>query len=681
VLNRGLNVLVLATVVCTTLQTTGDASTVTQPRISGSQCNYDPNARPYTDPSGITYLCVKSGTSGIWLRVDSTTTTTISARASSLRKLVGTSCSRANATRSSAGVKLRCVRLGRSLRWMMIATRTPRTTVVPSATRFGLPLARAATDRPGPNMWDVKVVYATFRGGPDSSRDTNGQLATVASGIAGYFARQRPGYDLRFDTYDGRLDVLHLPLSQTADQFRKLFTDEGREVEDFLRSELRRAGLPIEFSIFGKGTYGSEKRIYLMFMEGPRGKKFGSDGIGVEYECGRVSELEAGGRLVGVNLRRNDGSPCEKVLAFESTGDFWNVGWDAVRFLATSLAELPECDSVTRAEIAKPVSQRVENTVSISDVRSNEWRLPTSQAGEPIMDATNSLYFKITKGPFVRDRCRDAAYSPFWQAAKPEAITEPITGVRSTVDRPDDSALPQAKFFYIVPKGGVDRSLDLRLDDAASTANTWLRSQTGKTLRWDTYDGKIDAQFVQLSLTEPELWSAEKGEEACHVGLCPSPDRLAKILISQGLLTGQKLAIILYEGSLSPVNPEISGCYAANSHVVLYATPGRSCLSMPFRTDIKTTSTSTLGLRILHEVFHTLGAVGGGAPNGDGMYGHIRGNSNDLMAIGSRTAWEVDPGRDDYWGHGQAGRTDLSKSIFFDPIAPGAALPERWLRP
>jgi hypothetical protein len=580
--------------------------------------------------------------------------------------------------RSTAGVTLKCLRSSGRLRWSEVATTRGAAT---TSQRFGAPLPRATSDRPGPNVWDVKVVYATFKGGQDSARDTNGQLASIASGIAGYFARQRPGYELRFDTYDGRLDVLHLPLSLTADEFRGIFTDEGRAEEDFLRAEFRRAGLPIEFSIFGNDTYGSEKRIYLMFMEGPRGKKYGEGGVGVEYECGRVSELQPGGRLVGINLRRNNGAPCDKVLAFESSGDFWQLGWDAVRFLAASLAELPDCDAVTRAEIAKPVSQLIENVVSTRDVRSNKWRLPTSQADEPVMDVTNSLYFKITSGPYVKDRCRDAAYSPFWRAPAPEEITEPITGVRSTVDRPDDSTLPQAKFFYVVPKGAVDRRLDLRLDRAATTANAWLKAQTGKTLRWDTYGGKIDAQFVQLALSEPELWSAERGAESCSRGICPSPDRLLRLLASLGLIADRKLAVILYEGGLSPVNPEASGCYAANSHVVLYSTPGRSCLSMPYQTPTVTTATSTLGLRVLHEVFHTLGAVGGGAPNGDGAYGHIKGNSNDLMAIGSRTAFEIDPGRDDYWGHGRTGLTDLSASIFFDPPAPGAAMPDRWSRP
>jgi hypothetical protein len=106
------------------------------------------------------------------------------------------------------------------------------------------------------------------------------------------------------------------------------------------------------------------------------------------------------------------------------------------------------------------------------------------------------------------------------------------------------------------------------------------------------------------------------------------------------------------------------------------------CLTSPLNTPRSTdTGESTLGLRLIHEVFHTLGAVGEGAPNGDEAFGHITGNSNDIMAIGDRSGWEVDAGRDDYWGHGRTEFVDISTSIFLEPMAAGADFPPRWRRP
>lgn len=554
----------------------------------------------------------------------------------------------------------------------------PSTTGDPSL--FGEPLARSTVDRPGPNVWDVKVLYATYADGPDDQRDTNGQIVSIASGLSDFFARQRPGFRLRFDTFDGSLDVQHIPLSITRDEFRNLFTDRGDELEYFLRGEFARAGLPFEWSLYDDSEYGTENRMYLMFMEGPRGLKFGGDGKFVEYECGRVSELQSGARIVGINLRKNDGSECETITRFEESGgtDFWPMAFDALRFLTVSLLELPNCDAVTRAEIDRPLEERLENIVPDDDVASNEWKIPSSPEEEPRLDPLRSFYFQIENGPFAGDRCRDIVFSPFWEEDSSGEPDDPITGTRSEVDRPNDTDLPRLKVFYVLPNGATDRRLDLRMDASIETANAWLENQTGKRFRFDTHDGKIDATFVALEQYEEEFWRSDDGIEQCETTLCPSPDTLLTILLERGLVSDDELAVILYEGHVSPVNPSTGGCYAGGSHVVLYA----KCLSSPLTTPLRTdTSESTLGLRLIHEVFHTLGAVGGGAPNGDGPYDHIRGDSNDLMAIGERTAWEIDPGRDDYWGHGRNDFVDISKSIFLEPTAVGANFPDRWQRP
>jgi hypothetical protein len=422
---------------------------------------------------------------------------------------------------------------------------------------FGAPLPRTTIDRPGPNVWDVKVLYATFADGPDDERDINGQLVEIASGLSDYFARQRPDYRLRFDTFGDSLDVQHLPLSVTAEEFRALFTDRGDELEIYMKGEFARAGIPFEFSLPGGSPYGSEKRMYLMFMEGPRGVKFGGDGEFVEYECGRVSELQAGARIVGINLRDNSGAECESLRSFEEdpTANFWFMAYDALRFLTLSLIELPDCDALTQAEIDRPADERLENIVPDNDVVSNEWRIPSSVAEEPLLDPGRATYFQIETGLYRGDRCRDIVYSPFWEPEPPGEPDEAITGSRSTVDRPDDSTLPRLKVFYVIPKNAFDRRIDLRLDEAIASANAWLDDQTGRTLRFDTFDGQVDVTFVELDRHEEEFWSPEFGGEPCDTSLCPSPDVLLSALLERGLVESDELAVILYDGHVSPVNP------------------------------------------------------------------------------------------------------------------------------
>ena len=593
-------------------------------------------------------------------------------------------CARVGAVRTIGGLAHVCIRVGKQRIWMPRSSpRTTTTTTTTSTTKSekikpGLP--RSTVDRPGSGLWDIKVVYATLKDGPDELRDSNGQLAYVAERISDYFARQRPGYEIRFDRFGGNIDVQHVKLPITAAEFRAKFQREGEgwEIPKFFQASMAEAGLRFSWTgENGSNRYGLEQRMYLLFLEGPRGLKQGR-----EYQCGRVSELEAGALLTAVNLRDNAGAECEKVIEFESDPAkyWWRMAWDAMRFIGHALLELPECHPVREAEIAAPVERRLENLLPGNDVLSNEWN-PPPFGTEPVMDPNGKYYLNIRSGPFAGDRCRDIKFSPFW-AKDPRWWAPPLkesnSGERTRTDRPDDSTEPQAKVFYVLPNGAVDRQVDLKLSNMDKTANEWLRAQTGRTLRWDTHQNVLDVTFVQLDQTEEEFWTNTNAPMSCSEVPCPTPDYLLRLLQERGLIAGHKLAVILYEGSASPVNPRLGGCYAGGSMVVAY----QSCISSPIETPSRDVPVpnGTLGIRLLHEIFHTLGAVGEGAPNGDGGFGHIKGDSNDIMAVGSRTGWEVDPGRDDYWGHGRTDLVDLTRSIFLNDPVSGAEYPNRWRR-
>ena len=84
---------------------------------------------------------------------------------------------------------------------------------------------------------------------------------------------------------------------------------------------------------------------------------------------------------------------------------------------------------------------------------------------------------------------------------------------------------------------------------------------------------------------------------------------------------------------------------------------------------------NTVGIVIIHEIFHALGLVAfSGPPNGDN--GHIKNDPSDLMG-GSQGVVRLDPGNDDYWRHGKSW-ADGYRSAFMEPAEPNAEFPTGW---
>ncbi|MBM3276114.1 MAG: hypothetical protein FJZ00_13255, partial [Candidatus Sericytochromatia bacterium] len=90
---------------------------------------------------------------------------------------------------------------------------------------------------------------------------------------------------------------------------------------------------------------------------------------------------------------------------------------------------------------------------------------------------------------------------------------------------------------------------------------------------------------------------------------------------------------------------------------------------------------------MLHEILHSLGAVPEGAPNYyDKTHGsqHTGDMASDIMnvnpdAAGSKDPVRLDPGRDDYYGHGRQDLLDIARSVFLDP-QPANYVPPRQTR-
>lgn len=247
----------------------------------------------------------------------------------------------------------------------------------------------------------------------------------------------------------------------------------------------------------------------------------------------------------------------------------------------------------------------------------------------------------------------------------------PVSSPRATQDCPDDGDLPQIHLIYAIPSDGRDLELDKNGSIRASveSAQSWLAKESGgPRLRFDTCQGDLDVTFVHLPRTEQEY--AAFGDEVSV--------QVEYDLWSAGFSAPNKIYAAYYGGSLKkcgqgPQPPDLPG------NVVVLAPRTRHCRE-PFPASNPPTGWE---FTLIHEVFHALGAVSPGAPNyccaKKCAPGHVRQPQEDLM---SAPKWKfpsrLDVDRDDYWGHSNVGRVDISQSAFLEPTPTHSALPLVW---
>ncbi|MFM7963187.1 MAG: hypothetical protein ACKPBF_04350, partial [Actinomycetota bacterium] len=136
------------------------------------------------------------------------------------RPAASVACTRIGAVRKVGSQVQVCTKRARRNIWVTqkgTSSTASSTTTVPAVS--GLP--RSAVDRPGANTADIKFIYVTFKDGPDSRRDSNGDIAGMASEVNRYYQSQFPGKRLRFDTFEGGLDVQHMQLPLSNAEFNR----------------------------------------------------------------------------------------------------------------------------------------------------------------------------------------------------------------------------------------------------------------------------------------------------------------------------------------------------------------------------------------------------------------------------------------------------------------------------
>lgn len=260
-------------------------------------------------------------------------------------------------------------------------------------------------------------------------------------------------------------------------------------------------------------------------------------------------------------------------------------------------------------------------------------------------------------------------------ASLPTPAPEPI-GRRSVTDRPDDTSEHQVHVIYVLPSDGNDEKLDINGVIATSIAasNNWFFGQTGKRIRFDTYQGILDISFFRLSRTDADIRSYNAFVR----------DQIEYELWGSGRHHPNKIYAVYYGGSSNwscgggSWPPELLGNVVA---LYLKGTPPGApiCASVVFSSSPDPDAAGILEFSIIHELLHALGFVAPCAPRHT-LAGHVSDNPEDLMYAG-RLPWRpslLDVGRDDYFGHSNVTCLDLATSSFLDPSPLASVPPPKW---
>ncbi|MGE3445396.1 MAG: hypothetical protein AB7L13_22395 [Acidimicrobiia bacterium] len=207
---------------------------------------------------------------------------------------------------------------------------------------------------------------------------------------------------------------------------------------------------------------------------------------------------------------------------------------------------------------------------------------------------------------------------------------------------------PTPDTFAVVYALPADSPFDPQLPDAIrhelDVVNAWFGGQTdGRYLRFRTADSRVEVNVVTLTQTTAQLQARTDVLNA----------------ITQELLATRQISPFEYSLVYVPITTSSCGQSGAGVSIVFM----RQCAGTP-RIDSATFGQGALFVAA-HEMVHTLGAVPGCAPHFDGS-GHVDDDPRDLMYVGPRahdyTHVTLDPGRDDYYGHGRGDCFDVATS-------------------
>ena len=628
-------------------------------------------------------------------------------------------CARVGAVRTIGGLAHVCILVGKKRIWMPRSSpRTTTTTVGGGGTKtttttttvpsrrdplkneydtFTKPLPRIIGDRPDDRgeTAQVKFIYVVPRFATDRRRDVSGELARYAFETNEWLASQNGGYGLRFDTYQGALDVGYLTLDVTKDQWYDIFvpSDGWRNGLARLQQNLKDAGYPITVignlsanDAVAKNRVRSEK-LYMLFYEAARGT-YSRTGAGFGLCWPTIDAMNEGVGMGGRALANDDGSSCgslDKGRMGTPSAERSFTQWVArqnplIDHAMQWMRYLPNC--------GYPVTPKDGERVRIPGVQdeSKAWEIrggfmrDLAEANDPLADAfhggrwiartpkiddRNDLYFHITSDKLASaGACNgDTSRHPLWDNL-PLDRDSGRTLLRSSYDRPDEISGPQVKAVYVLRYGATDRMYDTSgdIERAMRQANAFIQAESGKSIRLDTFQGKLDVMFMPL----PPGFEDTSADD-CNRAPCPNEADFLRHLTAIGRANSDKTYMFFYSGETKGVF--VCGGARQGKAVLLnlsetqgYASTGKHC-SLDWAG--AATDDFSWGLLAVHELMHTFGAVCSSAPDSDGT-SHSRA-TGDIMGARANGKVKLDPNRRNYWGNVPAGYTDMSQNPLFAP--------------
>lgn len=534
---------------------------------------------------------------------------------------------------------------------------------------------RVSSDRPGTGLLELKPVYIRFQDSPDLARDTNGQIASFVQGVSDSFSTQHPGFAIRVDTSGGVPDVQHIEIPMTIQAFFDIWASEADPRKGGM-GPLGSLLLDLGFDDGMRAFYDDQnlggniddiKRIYVGIVESPRGP-YRSPNSNMDGGCGSST----GNAFVVYFVRALDGADCtldqRQEMTYRGSNADW-IGWDAFRLLVDLMNGNRDCDPIIQARYSVPLNDRPGSITSPHDPLGYPYAVGTRYPR--VLDPYRQFYFNISSGPFVGDACTDLRFSPYLtEWSHTEVHSDGVPG-RATADLPDDTTDPQVRVLYVLPADAPDHQWDVNgfLHEVAASANEWLYANGQRSVRFDTFRERLDVGFVRLPQAESALWFRADGTKCSPDEMCPDPRRLMSILDEMDKISDDKIHVIVWGGQIMPASTRNVGCAGAmpDRHAVFMAPMLRSHDSnhmgcLPAITTGVPKSTNSLGLVMIHEIFHVLGGVDNKAPGADGGY-HIANNPFDLMG-GSWGEVQLDPTRRNYWMHGRSDLIDIAQSDY-----------------
>lgn len=135
-------------------------------------------------------------------------------------------------------------------------------------TPIASPTERSIIDRSDDNSdYQVHVLYVLPSDVPDKQYDTNGRIAISVSAWQNWLCNQTGGKTLKFDAYQGMLDItfVRLPFSASAmedgSRLPKNFNIEGGSKTNFIGFDLIRQ--------IRQGGFSDKNKVYVIYYDGP----------------------------------------------------------------------------------------------------------------------------------------------------------------------------------------------------------------------------------------------------------------------------------------------------------------------------------------------------------------------------------------------------------------------------